>query len=535
MGQPDRWLQASAIFSLVANLAGVAKIRSRELLQPGHAQGGANLLSFRRRLCASRPFGAVDVAAEVRYPALDYGNDSAPANGQFPLVVFLHGNHCVCTSSCASHACLAANRIPNHRGYDYLLDVLASRGFIAVSIDGFGVTALNGGAAMTDYEARGQLVLEHLRRWRNWNQSGGGPLAGQFQGRVDMSRIGLAGHSRGGEGVVAADVLNVAQGEGFNIKAVLAIAPTDQDTLVDWNPVSHYLVILPNNDGDVSNLQGQRTYDRAFTAALPESARKEKTMFWLFGANHHFFNTTWTPGLGDPFASDDGIGTGRMTSPAQRRAGCQITAAFFEKNLNGNDLAAKAVRGETPMTGLGGMEVHVAHQRAPARIVDDFDHGGGKNVNSLGGAVTTAGALVLFDVVSFRVSGFNNSFRGDTTGLVLGSNGDAVYETQLPAGDRDVRRFRSISLRVARIRESSTVPPVEQPAQFSLTLIDTSNNVANSRFEVTQTATTPYPASGGGSPTILTTVRIPLVDFKKDNERFTSRMWRRCRSGWAAT
>ena len=308
--------------------------------------------------------------------------------------------------------------------------------------------------------------------------------------------------------------------EGFDVKAVLAIAPTDQDPFVDWDPVSPYLVIIPNNDGDVSNLQGQRTYDRAFTSVLPEAKREEKTEFWLFGANHNFFNTTWTPGSGDPFASDDGIGIGRMSAPAQRRAGCQIVSAFVETELGGDSLAAAAIRGERPISGLGGIEVHIAHQRTLAKIVDDFDHGGGKTVNSLGGSVTVSGAMPLFDLVSFRSSGFNTSFRGDTDGLVLGANGEGIYETTLPAGDRDVRRYRTLSLRIARIRESAVLPPEEQPADFSVTLIDTSGNVANGRFDVTQTATTPYPAPGGGSPTILSTVRVPLVHFKRDNLRF---------------
>jgi hypothetical protein len=335
-----------------------------------------------------------------------------------------------------------------------------------------------------------------------------------------MAKIGLAGHSRGGEGVVAADVLNIAQSEGFQIGAVLAIAPTDHDPVIDWNPVSPYLVILPNNDGDVRYLNGQQTYDRAFIGSVPEAQREEKTAFWIFGANHNFFNTTWTPGSGDPFASDDGNGPGRMSAPAQRRAGCQIVTAFMEKELKGDSKAASAIRGELPMTGVGGLEMHVAHNRTPSLIVDDFDHGNGRNLNSLGGTVTVSGSLPLFDIVSFRRGGFNPSFRGDTDGLVLGSVGNASYESNLPSANKDVRRYRSVSLRVARIRESTAAPPLEQPADFGLTLIDVNGNEANARFEVTQVGTVPFPAVGGQSPTILTTLRLPLVDFKRDNVKF---------------
>lgn len=485
---------------------------------PGRYKVGQTSYDFPGGFPLPNPYGDSDVRAEVRYPAKAYGANVDPEIGSFPIVVFLHGNHCICSTSCTSHSCSPSNRIPNHRGYDYILDVLASRGYIAVSIDGFSVTAINQTfGPLTDYEARGQLILEHLRRWQNWNQNGGSLLSGKFMNRVNMSKIGLVGHSRGGEGVVAADVLNVVQSEGFSIKAVAAIAPTAQDGLVDWVPLSPYLVILSNNDGDVVFLSGQKTYDRAFSAIAPKA--KEKTAFWIFGTNHNFFNTTWTPGSGDPFASDDGQGDGRLQPAAQRRVGCQIITNFMDKELKGSALAGEAIRGERPMTGLGAVEIHVQHGRNPVLWVDDFDHGNGKLVNSLGGAVTTSG-FSHFEIESFVQGVFASSFRGDTNGLVLSWNGNASYETALPITSRDVRRYRSLAFRLGRIRDSSTLPPVEQPWHMSVTLIDQNGNEANHRFSVTQVATTPYPAKGAASPTILTTVRLPLVDYRKDNARF---------------
>ena len=252
------------------------KSKQANFCSPGAHRVGKTSYDFPGALSLPSPFGATDVRAEVRYPATSYATDAPPAAGSFPLVVFLHGNHCVCKTGCG-HSCTAADRIPNHRGYDYIMDVLASRGFVAVSIDGHNVTAKNSGASMTDYEARGRLVIEHLRRWRDF-ATAGGLLGSGFVGKVDMKNVGLVGHSRGGEGVVVADVLNLVDAEDFGIKAVLAIAPTDQDPWLKWTPVSPYLVILPNNDGDVWNLQGQRTYDRSFTAATPQEQRREKTM-----------------------------------------------------------------------------------------------------------------------------------------------------------------------------------------------------------------------------------------------------------------
>jgi len=93
-----------------------------------------------------------------------------------------------------------------------------------------------------------------------------------------MSRIGLSGHSRGGEGVVAAEFIKRAESLGFQIRAVNAIAPTDQDPLIHYVPQVPYFLLIAASDGDVSNLQGLRTYDRTSLAAA--AVQSEKSMLW---------------------------------------------------------------------------------------------------------------------------------------------------------------------------------------------------------------------------------------------------------------
>ena len=46
--------------------------------------------------------------------------------------------------------------------------------------------------------------LEHLKQFRTWNKTAGHPL----HGKVDLNRIPIVGHSRGGEGVGHASLFN---------------------------------------------------------------------------------------------------------------------------------------------------------------------------------------------------------------------------------------------------------------------------------------------------------------------------------------
>ena len=208
--------------------------------------------------------------------------------GPFPLVLIVHGNHNMADFS--------------DPGYAYLGELLASRGFILASID---ENFLNGGLfhdppLKPGSAARGWLLLEHLRLWKEWNQRAGNP----FQGKVDLSRIALMGHSRGGEAAATAaafnrmkyypDDANIKFDYAFAIKAVVAIAPADgqykpaeQDR---WISDVSYLTLQGAQDADVSSFMGSRQWDHVkYTQPGPWF----KAEIYVYRANHGQFNTVW--------------------------------------------------------------------------------------------------------------------------------------------------------------------------------------------------------------------------------------------------
>lgn len=258
---------------------------------------------------------------------------SPEGEGPFPLVLIVHGNHDMEDWS--------------DPGYGYLGELLASRGFILASVD---ANFLNGSlidqvefykdrpGLKEENDARGWLLLEHLAQWRDWSRDPRHPLFG----KIDMDRIALIGHSRGGEAVAVAaafnrlshypDNGNLAFDYGFNLRGVIAIAPVDGQYQPRENgtPVTdvNYFTIHGSMDGDVQSFEGAAQYARVgFKETAP---LRFKSSMYVVGANHGQFNTTWEnldTGLLRAWALDL---KGIMPAEAQRDIARVYFTAFLE-------------------------------------------------------------------------------------------------------------------------------------------------------------------------------------------------------------
>jgi len=477
----------------------------------------------------------VELTASVTYPT------DLPS-GPYPLIVLEHGRHSWSQSGMWPPVS-PSDAIPSYEGYDYLGENLASYGNFVVSISTNGINALDNSSPDLGTLARAELLQRHLDILRDLDTTGvvtpfgTSPFGTQFVGKIDLQNIGTMGHSRGGEGVIEQYLYNEELGSPYGIKAVFALAPVDfSREVINGVPLG---VLLPYNDGDVSDLQGVHFYDDARYNVSGDQAPKHT--FYVLGANHNFFNTVWTPGLYPYETWDDGVGPAdsRLSPDQERGVGEAYMAAFFRTYIDHDFEFFPYLTGDAappPSAQVTPDQVFVSYHPADnssARLdVNRLLDPSNLVVNTLGGTTTQEGLspyvavggdppedpYVLYADSTpqepHTVDSYLAPGRRGLSQLVMGwDSPDAYYENDLPAGSRDVSRYPVLQFR-AGLNFIDSRNPYGQPQDFSVVLTDGAGHSASTLVSDWSRALFYPPSFGWPTPKLfLNGVRIPLSAF----------------------
>jgi hypothetical protein len=490
--------------------------------------------------------GPVELIASVHYP-------TDLSGGPFPLIIFLHGRHATCFQGTGAQflewpCTMGRQPIPSYKGYDYTSQILASHGYIVVSISANGVNAKDNLVRDLGALARAELTQKHLDIWKTFNTTGGAPFGTKFVGKVDLTKVGTMGHSRGGEGVVRHFVLNEAQGSPYGIKAVFPLAPVDFNRFVVNRAALS--VLLPYCDGDVSDLQGVHFYDDARYNVPGDLAPKHYVL--VMGANHNFYNSIWSPSSGIPGATDDWLafvpggssdsqcgvvgGNHRLTEAQQRGTGLAFMTAFFRSYVGGESQFVPIMTGDTqapPSASTNELFVsyHAPDDAALRLDVNRLLTNTNLTTNTLGGAATQSGlspydlcggpapqpAKCLPNEPNARQPHTTPSARSSLRGLSqlrIGWNDPtALYRNDLPGGTRNVSGFQAVQFRVSvNFADARNIADAAQ--DFSVVLTDSSGFVSSVRVSDYSKALFFPPGEVGPVPkVVLNTVRVPLSAF----------------------
>lgn len=297
-------------------------------LQEPNSTGGA----------AAAGGSAAPESMEIR-GALYYPVDrTAPS----PVLVLVHGNHgsCDVNGSTAQLNCAQFKR--NEAGYAYLGENLASWGYtvFSVSQDQLMMRQDNAGGGDRGMHQRRMMIAATLDALTAANSPGGLPvddhttIGTTLSGKLDMTRIGLMGHSRGGDAVTSFIDYNRIRTDGprYPLRGVIALAPVDYERKAPYG--TPFMAILPWCDGDVSNLQGARFFERSqyINGENPFPSIQVSHL----GANHNWYNTVWFADGQDGNAAGD--------------AACGDTRPTSERNVAANNHRVSGAASYSPMS-----------------------------------------------------------------------------------------------------------------------------------------------------------------------------------------
>ncbi|MDA0141884.1 alpha/beta hydrolase [Solirubrobacter deserti] len=261
-----------------------------------------------------------------------------------PVIVLVHGNHASCDTGSAPN-CTAFKR--NDRGYAYLGENLASWGYTVASIDQDQLMYYQDSAFGKGMHQRRLIIAAMLDALYDANagaipDSADSNIGGALVGKLDFSRVGLMGHSRGGDAVSSFIDYNrtrPAPGRKYNLRGVIALAPVDYERRAPYG--MPYMTMFGYCEGDVTNLQGARLFERS--QYIQPDDPFPRIQISLLGGNHNWFNSVWYADGDDASGTDAACGTSQPNNT-------RLSGGTYDRDTRGS--GDPALMGDQPKIGL---------------------------------------------------------------------------------------------------------------------------------------------------------------------------------------
>lgn len=447
-----------------------------------------------------------------------------------PLILIVHGNH------------LAEDYSDD--GYAYLCELLASRGSICVSID---QNFINGSAVgdflgikgiVDENDLRGWMLLEHLVLWTDLARDPATP----FNEKVDLSKIALIGHSRGGEAVAVAASFNrlshypdnatVKFDYGFDIQSIVAIAPIDRQ----YQPASRhiplqevsYLTLQGAHDMDVISFDGYNVYERA---EIVNDDFNFKSTLYVWGANHGQFNTAW---------GDNDVGTPAvwlynrkqlLAGEEQRQIAQVYISAFIDVTLkNEMDYLPLFQNYQTALEWLPETVYFNAYSDTKNEYILTFEEDIDVSTGSIPGVEIVGKGLKTWreDRVSTKWGKMHSN-----NAVHLGweeSEPNPSYAILVPEGIIEITTSSQFILSAAQLGKNLDDQGIPVPIDFSIVLMDAGGETATLPLSIisplqpevnSKLLKMDFLSQGATSELVFQTFIFNLTDFLEENPSFS--------------
>lgn len=402
------------------------------------------------------------------FPVRLHGEIGVPNGyGKHPIVFVFHGSHPVTT-------------IEKERydlGFTYLIEKLASKGYLTVSINVNAQYVLDYYGEPFEYERLTSIFnshLESLQKAINGEDVGYGV---DLTERGDITQVNLIGHSRSGQGIFYIYEDQVKRGNN-NITSLLSLAPSLVIATEIPYPDVPIGIVLPELDGDVVDLGGQDAYE---TLRFDDNRKSWANIVYLYGANHNFFN--------EELLKDDAKSARnrsafdiRLSDIEQREFFANYSLDFMNK-VYGKKVSKGFNIGENAPNEMYGFKVLTSLHKPDSRVIV-LPKKDTNSSNSLGGNIVTSNIQIknVFE---------SSFFKEDTTGpfILPGTkkqldllnisweSKDASFGITIPDEFKDSTEYDTLSLYLA-VDPSNSLNKNGENQAMSVELVDKKGKIS---------------------------------------------------------